>query len=121
MKKNIANATYEVILVSCGSFNPPTFMHLRMFEVAKNYLKEKNIFVSKGIMSPCHFSYGKKDLLNGNHRVIMCHLATSDSDWIYTDGWEATEVNDFQRTINVLKRFQEMNKTVNLKNKYKEF
>ena len=29
-----------VILVSCGSFNPPTFMHLRMFELAANHLAQ---------------------------------------------------------------------------------
>ena len=27
-----------VVLVSCGSFNPPTFMHLRMMELAQQAL-----------------------------------------------------------------------------------
>jgi nicotinic acid mononucleotide adenylyltransferase len=26
------------VLVSCGSFNPPTIMHLRMFELAADAL-----------------------------------------------------------------------------------
>lgn len=29
-----------VVMVSCGSFNPPTIMHLRMFELAKDHLTE---------------------------------------------------------------------------------
>lgn len=32
-----------VILVSCGSFNPPTYMHLRMFELAKDHLTEVGV------------------------------------------------------------------------------
>lgn len=32
---------YEAaVLVSCGSFNPPTNMHLRMFELAKDALQQ---------------------------------------------------------------------------------
>ena len=27
-----------MVLVSCGSFNPPTFMHLRMMELAQQQL-----------------------------------------------------------------------------------
>lgn len=29
-----------VVLVSCGSFNPPTFMHLRMLELARQHLTQ---------------------------------------------------------------------------------
>lgn len=29
-----------IVLVCCGSFNPPTYMHLRLFELAKDHLKE---------------------------------------------------------------------------------
>ena len=29
-----------VVLVSCGSFNPPTIMHLRMFDLATQALRE---------------------------------------------------------------------------------
>ena len=32
-----------VVLVSCGSFNPPTYMHLRMFELAKDHLTEVGV------------------------------------------------------------------------------
>ena len=29
-----------VVLVNCGSFNPPTIMHLRMFDVAAQVLRK---------------------------------------------------------------------------------
>lgn len=29
-----------VVLVNCGSFNPPTIMHLRMFDVAAQVLRQ---------------------------------------------------------------------------------
>lgn len=31
---------HPVVLVNCGSFNPPTIMHLRMFDVAAQLLKK---------------------------------------------------------------------------------
>ena len=43
-----------VVLVSCGSFNPPTVMHLRMFELAKDHLTQ--VTCSGG---PKHFSHKK--------------------------------------------------------------
>jgi len=30
----------EVVLLACGSFNPITNMHLRLFELAKDYFHE---------------------------------------------------------------------------------
>ena len=30
----------EVVLLACGSFNPITNMHLRLFELAKDYFDE---------------------------------------------------------------------------------
>ena len=33
-----------VVLVSCGSFNPPTVMHLRMFELAAQHLSRVRRF-----------------------------------------------------------------------------
>jgi hypothetical protein len=32
------------VLVSCGSFNPPTMMHLRMFESGRDYLRKVQQF-----------------------------------------------------------------------------
>lgn len=33
------DAYWPVLLVACGSFNPPTIMHLRMFELAADALR----------------------------------------------------------------------------------
>ena len=51
----------NITLVACGSFNPVTYMHLRMFELAKDCLQEcfPNCTVTSGIISPVGDSYGK--------------------------------------------------------------
>ena len=33
----------QAVLVSCGSFNPPTYMHLRMFEVAAQHMQQARL------------------------------------------------------------------------------
>lgn len=43
----------KVILLACGSFNPPTILHLRMFEAARDFLSLKfGCDVVEGIISP---------------------------------------------------------------------
>lgn len=43
----------KVVLLACGSFNPPTILHLRMFEAARDYLRLKlGCDVVEGIISP---------------------------------------------------------------------
>jgi len=51
--------TSKVLLLACGSFNPPTLMHLRMFEVAKDTLRRLGTQVVGGVISPVHDGYGK--------------------------------------------------------------
>ena len=80
----------RVVLLACGSFNPPTFMHLRMMELAKHALETKHgISVLQGIMSPVSDGYRKAGLVSAEHRINMLTLATSSSDWIISDPWEA--------------------------------
>ncbi|KRZ79404.1 Nicotinamide mononucleotide adenylyltransferase 1 [Trichinella papuae] len=101
-----------VMLVSCGSFNPPTFMHLRMFELAKNYLQANtNCYAFAGMMSPVNCLYKKKDLISGEHRLAMCRQATSSSDWIFVDPWEC-EQKQWSRTVLVLRHARELLKSV---------
>lgn len=104
----------EAILVCCGSFSPPTYMHLRMFEIAKDALKKRNINIVSGIISPCNDGYNKKELASGVHRVAMSKLAISTNDWLKVDEWEALEAQGFQFTINVLKKLQNKHKNVNI-------
>ncbi|GAQ77772.1 Nicotinate/nicotinamide mononucleotide adenyltransferase [Klebsormidium nitens] len=95
-----------IVLVSTGSFNPPTILHLRMFELARDDLTADGYSVLGGYMSPVNDAYGKKGLLPAHHRIAMCRLAAADSDLLMVDPWEALQA-DFQRSIKVLKRIQQ--------------
>ncbi|KPJ10364.1 Nicotinamide mononucleotide adenylyltransferase 1 [Papilio machaon] len=58
----------KVVLMACGSFSPPTYMHLRMFEIARDYMHNLGLgTIVGGIMSPVHDAYGKKDLVAAQH------------------------------------------------------
>eukprot|EP00123_Amoebidium_parasiticum_P009414 comp19456_c0_seq1/m.22625 comp19456_c0_seq1/g.22625 ORF comp19456_c0_seq1/g.22625 comp19456_c0_seq1/m.22625 type:complete len:220 (-) comp19456_c0_seq1:138-797(-) len=94
----------KVVLLSCGSFNPTTLMHLRMFELARDYLQRtQNVEVIKGVMSPVNDGYAKKGLVAAQHRGGMCRAATASSDWIIVDDWEAGQ-SEYQRTLEVLRK-----------------
>lgn len=78
-----------IVLVECGSFNPPTYLHLSLFERAKDALeKEEGIEVCGAYLSPVHEGYRKAGLLSNEHRLNMALLAVQDSDWIQVDDWE---------------------------------
>ncbi|KAL3650559.1 hypothetical protein CASFOL_006962 [Castilleja foliolosa] len=94
---------YHVVLVSTGSFNPPTYMHLRCFELARDALSSRRFCVIGGYMSPVNDSYKKKDLIRAEHRVAMCELACKSSDFVMVDPWEARQ-SSYQRTLTVLSR-----------------
>uniref|UniRef100_A0A1I8F4R3 CTP_transf_like domain-containing protein n=1 Tax=Macrostomum lignano TaxID=282301 RepID=A0A1I8F4R3_9PLAT len=57
-----ADPTIEnVVLLACGSYNPVTNMHLRMFEVARDALRKSGRFrVLGGIISPVADAFGKE-------------------------------------------------------------
>ncbi|CAM8953003.1 unnamed protein product [Rhodiola kirilowii] len=90
-----------VVLVSPGSFNPPTHMHLRLFELARDALNVEGYVVLGGYISPVNDAYRKKGLLPAEHRVKMCHLASKTSQFVMVDEWEANQ-STFQRTLIVL-------------------
>lgn len=51
----------QLVLFACGAFNPVTNMHLRMFELAKDYLESTNKYeVISAIISPVGDTYIKK-------------------------------------------------------------
>ncbi|XP_074537610.1 nicotinamide/nicotinic acid mononucleotide adenylyltransferase 1 [Halichoeres trimaculatus] len=82
----------KVVLLACGSFNPITNMHLRMFELARDHLEETGHYrVVKGIISPVGDGYKKKGLIEACHRLEMARLATEDSSWITVDAWEGLQ------------------------------
>lgn len=82
----------EVVLLACGSFNPITNMHLRMFELARDHLEDTGEYrVVKGIISPVGDGYKKKGLIEAFHRLEMARLATENSNWITVDSWESLQ------------------------------
>ncbi|KAH9925924.1 Nucleotidylyl transferase [Epithele typhae] len=91
-----------VVLVACGSFSPVTYLHLRMFEMAKDYVRQNTDWeIVGGYLSPVSDQYKKPGLISAFHRVNMCSLAAEQtSQWLMVDPWEA--VQDYQRTAVVL-------------------
>ncbi|EIM80693.1 Nucleotidylyl transferase [Stereum hirsutum FP-91666 SS1] len=101
-----------IVLVACGSFSPVTYLHLRMFEMAVDYVRQNTDFeILGGYLSPVSDQYKKPGLLSANHRVNMCTLATEEtSEWLMVDPWEAFQ--EYQRTAVVLDHFEHEINTV---------
>ncbi|XP_044527200.1 nicotinamide/nicotinic acid mononucleotide adenylyltransferase 1 isoform X2 [Gracilinanus agilis] len=92
----------EVVLLACGSFNPITNMHLRLFELARDYMNDTGRYqVIKGIISPVGDAYKKKGLISSCHRVTMAELAAQCSRWLEVDAWESLQ-NEWIETVRVL-------------------
>lgn len=94
------------MLVAAGSFNPPTFMHLRVVEAAREALTEEGFDVLGAYLTPVNDAYGKKGLAPAEDRVQMCQLAAASSPYIMVDPWEALQ-GEYQRTLTVLRRVEE--------------
>lgn len=98
------------VLIACGSFNPITVMHTRMFELARHHLKnKKNIQVVRGVISPTNDNYAliKPSLSPAHHRLAMINLALKDkqNNWIVCDDWE-TRQSDWVRTLPALRHYE---------------
>jgi len=97
-----------LVIVACGSFSPPTYLHLRMFEMARDYIDEQDKYeILGGYYSPVSDTYKKAGLAPAIHRVRMCELAVDQtSSWLMVDPWEASQA-EYQRTAVVLEHFDE--------------
>ncbi|KAH0542391.1 hypothetical protein FGG08_003236 [Glutinoglossum americanum] len=98
--------------MTCGSFSPITYLHLRMFELAADFAKLNTEFeVIGGYLSPVSDAYKKAGLANATHRLRMCELAVNESsNWLMVDPWEAVQP-EYMPTAKVLDHFQhEINK-----------
>ncbi|KAF9071630.1 Nucleotidylyl transferase [Rhodocollybia butyracea] len=96
-----------IVLIACGSFSPVTYLHLRMFEMAKDYVRQNTDFeIVGGYLSPVSDQYKKAGLLSASHRVHMCTIAADEisSPWLMVDPWEAFQ--SYQRTAVVLDHFE---------------
>ncbi|CAN8001419.1 unnamed protein product [Ixodes hexagonus] len=75
----------RTVLVACGSFNPVTNMHLRMFDLARDHLQNgisPPVEVIGGLMSPVSDAYSKPGLVSAHHRCSMLNLALLTNDWV---------------------------------------
>ncbi|KAJ7963613.1 Nicotinamide-nucleotide adenylyltransferase [Quillaja saponaria] len=97
------NDKIYVVLVATGSFNPATYMHLRMFELARDALKLEGNCVIGGYISPVNDAYKKKGLISAENCILLCHLACKSSEFIMVDPWEANQ-SKYQQTLTVLSR-----------------
>ncbi|CAO1629814.1 unnamed protein product [Parajaminaea phylloscopi] len=97
-----------LVIVACGSFSPPTYLHLRIFEMAKDQVIESGKYeLLAGYYSPVSDHYRKAGLAPAIHRVRMCELAVEKtSTWLMVDAWESLQ-NEYQRTAVVLDHFNE--------------
>ncbi|KAL4929075.1 nicotinamide/nicotinic acid mononucleotide adenylyltransferase [Aspergillus undulatus] len=95
-----------LLLVACGSFSPITFLHLRMFEMAADYVKLSTDFeIIGGYLSPVSDAYRKAGLASAEHRVSMCQRAVDKtSNWLMVDTWEPMH-KEYQPTAIVLDHF----------------
>ena len=98
------------VLIACGSYSPPTIMHTRIFETARDHFAETNIQIIGGFISPVHDSYGKKDLVQAEHRVAMVKMALKSSDWINLDEWEVRQQGWTRTRVSMDRMYSELNK-----------
>ncbi|KAJ0067415.1 hypothetical protein NL108_006985 [Boleophthalmus pectinirostris] len=97
----------RVVLLACGSFNPITNMHLRMFELARDHLEDSGYQVVKGIISPVGDGYKKTGLIEARHRLEMARLA-SENSWITADSWECLQAEWLETTQVVRHHYNEL-------------
>lgn len=73
LRKTLRDALKQpLVLVACGSFSPVTYLHLRMFEMAKDYVRQNTNFeIVGGYLSPVSDQYNKPGLLSATHRCVI--------------------------------------------------
>ncbi|XP_069187246.1 nicotinamide/nicotinic acid mononucleotide adenylyltransferase 1 isoform X3 [Procambarus clarkii] len=109
--KGKMTGSHRVVLLACGSFNPPTNMHLRMFEIARDFLhRTTNHNVVVGLMSPVHDKYGKEGLVSSSDRIQLLRLALNSSSWVHVSEWE-TRQDDWTPTREVIQYHQNLIKS----------
>jgi nicotinamide mononucleotide adenylyltransferase len=107
-----------LVLVACGSFSPITYLHLRMFEMASDFVRFNTDFeVCAGYLSPVSDAYKKVGLAPGSHRVNMCGRAVEQSPWLMVDPFETVNSDEngepqYVPTAKVLRHFDHEINTV---------
>ncbi|XP_010768358.1 uncharacterized protein [Notothenia coriiceps] len=95
----MATRRIPLVLLACGSFNPITNQHMRLFELARDHMHSTGQYqVVGGIVSPVSDGYGKQGLVLAQHRIAMAKLALQSSDWVTVDEWESQQA-DWTETV----------------------
>ncbi|KAM8838777.1 nicotinamide/nicotinic acid mononucleotide adenylyltransferase 3 isoform 1-T1 [Synchiropus picturatus] len=92
-----------LVLLACGSFNPITNQHMRLFELARDHMQSTGQYqVVGGIVSPVSDGYGKQGLVQSKHRIAMAKMALQTSNWVTVDDWESRQP-DWTETVVTLR------------------
>ncbi|XP_042353464.1 nicotinamide/nicotinic acid mononucleotide adenylyltransferase 1-like [Plectropomus leopardus] len=95
----MATRRVPLVLLACGSFNPITNQHMRLFELARDHMHSTGLYqVVGGIVSPVSDGYGKQGLVLAKHRIAMAKLALQSSNWVTVDQWESQQP-DWTETV----------------------
>ncbi|XP_074507016.1 nicotinamide/nicotinic acid mononucleotide adenylyltransferase 3 [Sebastes fasciatus] len=95
----MATRRVPLVLLACGSFNPITNQHMRLFELARDHMHSTGQYqVVGGIVSPVSDGYGKQGLVLAKHRIAMAKLALQSSNWVTVDEWESRQP-DWTETV----------------------
>ena len=88
-----ASPAQRVIFLACGSFNPPTNMHLRLFELARDHYRAHQPLstVLGGVISPILDAYAKASLISSRHRLALARLAVVKSSMVKVSDWEVKQ------------------------------
>ncbi|KAJ6160692.1 Nicotinamide/nicotinic acid mononucleotide adenylyltransferase [Penicillium chermesinum] len=95
-----------LLLVACGSFSPITYLHLRMFEMAADFVKFSTDFeLLGGYLSPYPMLIARRG------SPVLTTAVEQTSDWLMVDTWEPTQ-KEYQPTAVVLDHFDHEINTV---------
>ncbi|KAM8851263.1 nicotinamide/nicotinic acid mononucleotide adenylyltransferase 3 isoform 1-T2 [Spinachia spinachia] len=117
----MATRCVPLVLLACGSFNPITNQHMRLFELARDHMNSTGQYqVVGGVVSPVSDGYGKPGLVLAEHRIAMAKLALRTSNWVTVDDWESQQP-DWTETVvtmryhhgRILKEFMQITATHN--------
>uniref|UniRef100_A0A0K0EM80 CTP_transf_like domain-containing protein n=1 Tax=Strongyloides stercoralis TaxID=6248 RepID=A0A0K0EM80_STRER len=89
------NNETKIALLLSDVCNPPTYLHLRIFECAKNYVKDcMKKHVTEGILHVNNFfssTTQKEDCISNEQRFKLSKLCCRRSKWIKADNWKINE------------------------------
>uniref|UniRef100_A0A8P4G151 Nicotinamide nucleotide adenylyltransferase 3 n=1 Tax=Dicentrarchus labrax TaxID=13489 RepID=A0A8P4G151_DICLA len=103
----MATSRVPLVLLACGSFNPITNQHMRLFELARDHMHSTGQYqVVGGIVSPVSDGYGKQGLVLAKHRIAMAKLALQSSNWVTVDEWESKQPDWTETVVTMRSGFQ---------------